>query len=178
MRNQGRQIERHAARGLRPVQHGKVFLLAHLFHLGQRQHLVGQGGGAVYRGLYLAQGQQGCEVATQCRLHLGLEHGQRRAQLVGGVAHKAFLVVQQALQALHDLAGGLGERQQLLWQIVVVQGCQLVLIALRQRLAQAAHRADHALHHHQHHQGNHANQHRLALQGVDQYLLGQGVAQL
>ena len=91
--DQGRQIERHAARGLRPVQHGKVFLLAHLFNLGQGQHLVGQGGGAVYRGLYLAQGRQGCEVAAQCGLHLGLEHGQRRAQLVGGVADKAFLVV-------------------------------------------------------------------------------------
>ena len=82
------------------------------------------------------------------------------------------------MQALHDLAGGLGERQQLLWQIVVVQGRQLVFIALRQRPAQAPHRAGYALHHHQHHQGDHANQYRLALQGVQQNLLGQCVAQL
>ena len=37
------------------------------------------------------------QVAAQGRLHLHLQHRQRCAQLVGGVAHKTFLVVQQVL---------------------------------------------------------------------------------
>ena len=49
-------------------------------------------------------------VAAQRRLHLRLQHRERRAQLVRGVAHEALLVLQQVRQPAHHLVGGVHQR--------------------------------------------------------------------
>lgn len=54
-------------------------------------------------------------ITTSGGLDLYLEHGQWCAQLVRGIAHKAFLVVQQATQALHDAVGAIKQRPQFAW---------------------------------------------------------------
>jgi hypothetical protein len=120
----------------------------------------------------------GWHVAAQRRLHLGLQHRQRRAQLVRGVAHKAFLVVQQVLQPLHHLVGGVHQRQQLARGVRGFDAAQVALGAGLQLGADAAHRAGGALHHHHGHQRNHGHQHGLAPQGVDQDAPRQRLAQL
>ena len=175
---QRRQVQRHVAHHLRPVRAGGGDLLAQLGHPRQRQHLVGQHGGPVHGVADLLQRLGGRHIAAQCRLHLHLEHGQRCAQLVRGIAHKAFLVVQQVLQAPHDAVGGVNQRQQLARCIAGQQRLQLAIRALLQLLAQAPHWPGGALHHHNHHQRNHRDQHRLPPQCVEQDLARQGAPQL
>jgi hypothetical protein len=100
------QVQRHGAQHRFAVDHRGFALLPQLFHLGQRQHLVGQFGGAVDRGADLAQRLLHVDIAAARRLHLRLQHRQRCAQLVRRVAHEALLVVQQPGQAGHDGVGG------------------------------------------------------------------------
>jgi hypothetical protein len=45
---------------------------------------------------------------------------------VRGIAHKAFLVVQQVLQALHDLVGGVHQGQQLARDVAGLKRRQVV----------------------------------------------------
>jgi hypothetical protein len=75
-----------------------VGLLAQLLDLGQRQHLVGEQ--VACSTVSLISSSAWLDVAMQRRLNLGLEHRRRRARLVRGVAHKAFLVVQQVQPSL------------------------------------------------------------------------------
>ena len=111
-RNQGRHVKRHFAQHHGPV-HLAVGCLCHqLGDLGQRQHLVGQPGGTRHGVVYFMQGLCGGDIAPQCRLHLHLQHRQRRAQLVRGVAHKPFLVVQQVAQAGHKVVVGLDQARE------------------------------------------------------------------
>jgi hypothetical protein len=85
-------------------------LLAQLLHLGQRQQLVGQFGGAADGAADLGQGLRGLDVTAARRLNLGLQHRQRGAQLVRGIAHKALLVRQQVGQARHHRVRGVDHR--------------------------------------------------------------------
>ena len=179
--HQGRQVQGHLAHHARPVLHGGGVGgagLAQLFGLGQGQHLVGQLGGGVDGVFDFLQGLGRGHVAPAGRLHLHLEHGQRRAQLVRGVAHKAFLVGQQVAQAGHVLVGGFQQGQQLLRCALGGQGRQVALAAGGQGRAELAHRAGGALHHPHHHGGNQRQQCGLPPQGVEQDVAGHGFAQL
>ena len=104
--HQGRQIKRNGPDRLCPVHGSEVLLLSHLFHFGQREHLVGQLGGPVDCGSYFFQSVMGGYVAPQCRLHLHLEHRQWGPELVRRITHQSFLVVQQVLQLVHHMVGG------------------------------------------------------------------------
>ena len=167
---QRRQVQRHLAQHLGPVCTRRWALLAQLGHSRQRQHLVRQQRSPVHGVADLLQRLGWRHVAAQGRLHLHLEHGQRRSQLVRGIAHKAFLVVQQVLQAAHDAVGGVNQRQQLTRRVTRLQGVQLAVRALLQLLAESPHRPGGPLHHHNHHQRNHRHQHCLPPQGVEQDL--------
>ncbi|MNV44851.1 hypothetical protein D3C71_1366240 [compost metagenome] len=82
LRDQGRYLQRHGAQHLVHPRGRWRVLLAQLLDLGQCQHLVGELGGAVYGVTDLLKCLQRLNVAPQRRLHLCLEHRQRRAQLV------------------------------------------------------------------------------------------------
>ena len=127
---QRRQVQRHLAQHLGPVCTRRWALLAQLGHSRQRQHLVRQQRSPVHGVADLLQRLGWRHVAAQGGLHLHLEHGQRCAQLVRGIAHKAFLVVQQVLQAAHDAVGGVNQRQQLTRRVTRLQGVQLAVRAL------------------------------------------------
>ena len=177
--NQRRQVQRHRAHHCPQVQHLRVAgLLAQLLYLGQRQHLVGQHGGALYRAVDFAQGLHRLHVAAQCRLHLDLEHRERRTQLVRCVAHEALLVFEQQVQACHHLVGRVHHGAQFARDAGRADGSQVALGPLVQTRAETAHRARGALHHHHHDQGDHAGQRGLAPEGVDQYLARQRAPQL
>ncbi len=178
LRDQRRQIQSHLAQHLVQARHGRLSLLAQLLHLGQGQHLVGQLRGALHGVADFLQRLCRRQVAAQGRLHLDLEHRQRRAQLVRGVTHKALLMRQQARQALHHRVRGVYQRLQLAWGRGGGNGRQVVRAAALQFAAQAAHRQRGALHH-QHHDGSdHGQQQGLAHQRVPQDLQRRGMAQL
>jgi len=117
-------------------------------------------------------------VAAQGGLHLRLEHGQRRAQLVRAVAHEAFLVLEQLRQPGHVQVGALDQRRDLARCLCGVDRAQVVLGASGQLGAQRAHRLRHAVHHHRHHDRDHQHQTGLAPERVDQDLARQRLAQL
>ncbi len=176
--DQRRQVQRHVAQHrVQPGQRRRG-LLAQLLHLGQRQHLVGQLGGAVHRAADLAQRLFGRRISAQGRLHLGLEHGQRRAQLVRCIAHEALLVLQQVVQPLHHAVGGGDQRLQLARCGRSRDGAEVVLGALLQVGAELAHGPRGALHHQHNDEGDGGDQQGLAGQGVPEHLQRQGVAQL
>ena len=161
-------------------EHGAVLvavLLAQLFDLGQGQHLVGDAGGAIHRVVDLGKGLGRGDIAALGRLHLDLEHGQRRAQLVRGVTHKAFLIAQQALQALHGLVGSLQQRLDFTRGLGCRQRAQISLGTALQVLAEPAYGLGGALHHDDDDQGDDQHQQGLTNQGVTQNLQGQGFAQ-
>ncbi len=179
VRHQRGQVQRDIAHDLLPgLGRGCFGLLAQLFHLGQGQHLVGQTGGAVHRGFDFGQRLLRRHVAAPGGLHLGLEHGQRCAQLVGGIAHKTLLVGQQRAQPVHDLVGGVQQRLQLARHGGRLQGAEVALRALVDGIADAAHRPGDALHHHQHGQHHQRHQQGLAPQRVAQQVQRQCLAQL
>ena len=67
----------------------------------QRQHLIGDASGAIHRFRQLCESQVRRHVAALRVLHLRLEHGERRSQLMRRVPHEALLVVQHALEPRH-----------------------------------------------------------------------------
>ena len=171
-----RDFQCHCAQDLVEPGSGRRALLAQLLHLGQGQHLVGQQRGAVHGVADFVQGLLWLHIAVQGGLHLGLEHGQRRAQLVRCVAHKALLVPQQVAQALHDLVGGVHQRLQLARGQRGGDGAQVAFTPGLQLLAELANGLGGALHHQHHGEGDHRDQQCLAQQGVAQDLKGQGFA--
>ena len=117
-------------------------------------------------------------IALAGRLHLNFEHRQRRAQLVRGIAHKAFLVAEQIAQPLNGAVHAVDPGLQLAWHSVALQGLEVMVRPLVDGVAHLAHGTRDALH--DDHDGQHqqAQQHGVLPQGLGQQVQGQVVAQL
>ena len=176
--HQRRQVERDLSHDGAQVERHRFRLLAQLLDLGERQHLVGQRGRALHRLADFAEGLLRRHVAAPGRLHLRLQHRQRRAQLVAGVAHEALLLLEQCGQARHHGIGGLDHRLQLARRADHVHRRQVVGRAFLDGFAQLAHRPRGALHHEQRGERDHAHQEELPPQRVDQQLARQRLADL
>ncbi len=179
--DQRREVQRDAAHDLGPVRHRPAFaqvLLAQLLDLGQGEHLVGQLGRALDGVADLDQRLGGIDVAAACRLDLRLEHRQRRAQLVRGVAHEALLVLEQLGQARHLRVGRLDDRLQLARRVCGRQRLEVGLGALAQACAELAHRPRRALHDGDHDRGDQRQQQGLLDQHLHEQPLRQPLAQL
>ena len=109
-----------------------------LLHPGQRQQLLRQGGGALHRALHLAHQRGRLHRPALPGLQLGLQYGQRRAQLVRGIGHEALLLGQHVAHARHQRVERPHHRQQFGPAVRFGQRRQRLPIALVQFAAQVA----------------------------------------
>lgn len=143
-----RQIGQH--HGLGRSACGGLRLLA-----GQDQQLLDQARGAVYAAGQALHGQHACAgVAGALQaLHLQLERGQRRAQLVRGVGHEMLLRLEGMLHARQQAIEFTHQGLQLAGQAGVADGHQVIDLAPRQLAAHALHGREQAAYGPPHGQG-------------------------
>jgi hypothetical protein len=120
--------DRSSATRARPAPVGdRLRLLAQLLHLGQRQHLVGQRGGAVHRGVDLDQRLLGSTSPRRadCTCAFSTASGVRSWWALSRT--KRFWWSSSRCEPRHHLVGGVHQRQQLARRVGRVDGRQVAL---------------------------------------------------
>ncbi len=107
----------------------------------EREHLLDQLGRAVDAGGEAPRGELACRVVGRPlqRLHLQLERGERRTQLVRGIGDEVFLRLEGMTYPVEQQVELLHQRAHLVGQPFLAHRRELVGLARRHLLAHAGH---------------------------------------